>query len=416
MKKFLRGLKKRNMNQVTTWSVGALLFIAGFVTGFLSNKIADKVTAYDPNPLVSVVMATYNRPEGVAIAIESILNQTYKNFEFIIIDDGSSDDTAKIVKKYAKKDKRIVFLKNKENKGLIYSLNRGLDKAKGKYIVRMDDDDASIPERIERQVLAMEMHPEIAIMGTRITSKNAKVTIPTTPPVIDNPKEVEIRTYFSSGLAHPTIIIRRAFLEKNKIRYNPAYLYAEDCGLYKDVLKHKGLISALQEPLLRFGVIERMPKKDGYGATQYASFKKIQKEKLDQFGITGSEKWNTGYSKDRCTMLKKMRDANKTKNILNAKSLNYMIEQECPKIPKDAIMVEHPYWKDYFVMEKNGKRFKRFSNTDTGRIIAETPKTVTVKWDKWDTEVYKKVIGKNKTTKYIYEKDADGKIKVIPQK
>ena len=92
-------------------------------------------------PRVSVVMATYNRAHLLPRAIESVLRQTFSDFEFIIIDDGSTDETADIVRYFQNRDRRIVFLQNKKNKGLVASLNRGLAAARGRYIARIDDDD-----------------------------------------------------------------------------------------------------------------------------------------------------------------------------------------------------------------------------------------------------------------------------------
>ncbi|MGN1062757.1 MAG: glycosyltransferase family 2 protein, partial [Alphaproteobacteria bacterium] len=91
-----------------------------------------------PQPTISVVMSTYNRAYALPTSVDSILNQTYGDFEFIIVNDGSTDNTAQVLAAYADKDKRIRVLTNKQNKGLIYSLNRGLDAARGKYIARMD--------------------------------------------------------------------------------------------------------------------------------------------------------------------------------------------------------------------------------------------------------------------------------------
>ncbi|QLK80743.1 glycosyltransferase family 2 protein [Bacteroides sp. PHL 2737] len=102
------------------------------------------------NPFVSVVMSVYNGGEFLKDAINSILSQSYKNFEFIIINDGSSDNFSEILELYD--DERIKVLNNQENKGLVYSLNRGLLESIGKYIVRMDADDISLPNRIEKQV------------------------------------------------------------------------------------------------------------------------------------------------------------------------------------------------------------------------------------------------------------------------
>lgn len=92
------------------------------------------------NPTISVVISVYNGEKYLSEAIESVLNQTYKDFEFIIINDGSTDNSLEIIKKYQNQDERIVLI-SRENKGLVSSLNEGIEKAKGKYIARMDADD-----------------------------------------------------------------------------------------------------------------------------------------------------------------------------------------------------------------------------------------------------------------------------------
>ena len=103
--------------------------------------------------LVSVIMSVYNGEKYLKKAIESILRQTYRNFEFIIIDDGSKDTSLNIIKKYEKMDKRIIVIENKLNIGLVESLNRGIKIANGKYIIRMDADDIAMKNRIKKQVL-----------------------------------------------------------------------------------------------------------------------------------------------------------------------------------------------------------------------------------------------------------------------
>jgi len=115
--------------------------------------------------LVSVIMPVYNAEKYLADAIESILGQTYENFELIITNDGSNDGSEKIIKNYAEKDNRICVI-SRENRGLVYTLNEQLDKAHGKFIVRMDADDISEKERIEKQVHYMESNGDIYLAGS----------------------------------------------------------------------------------------------------------------------------------------------------------------------------------------------------------------------------------------------------------
>lgn len=110
---------------------------------------------------VSVLMPVYNSQRYLKTSIESILGQTFQDFEFIIIDDGSTDGSWKIIEKCKQKDERIVALRNKQNIGTSRTLNRGLSIATGKYIVRMDADDWSYPERIEKQYEYMQKHQNV---------------------------------------------------------------------------------------------------------------------------------------------------------------------------------------------------------------------------------------------------------------
>lgn len=117
-------------------------------------------------PLVSVIMGTYNSEKVLSRGIESILNQTYTHIEFVICDDGSADNTLTILKQYASEDNRIVVLQNEQNSGLSTALNRCVEAAKGTFIARMDDDDISHPDRIEKQLDYMLKFPEYVIAGT----------------------------------------------------------------------------------------------------------------------------------------------------------------------------------------------------------------------------------------------------------
>ena len=116
-------------------------------------------------PIISVVMPVYNGDKYLQEAIESILNQTEGDFEFIIINDGSTDDSPALIDKYRELDSRIKVI-TQENKGLISSLNTGIDEAKGKYIARMDADDVSLPERFRTQLEYMEKNSKIGACGS----------------------------------------------------------------------------------------------------------------------------------------------------------------------------------------------------------------------------------------------------------
>lgn len=152
-------------------------------------------------PLISVVMAVYNGADYLVPAIDSILQQTYSHFEFIIINDGSTDDTTKILQHYEQLDERIKVYAQ-ANQGLPISLNRGIRLARGKYIARMDADDISLPERFAKQVEFMESHPEVGVCGTQIKmiGENSYVdAYPSSHPAI------QCWLLLASGIAHPSV-------------------------------------------------------------------------------------------------------------------------------------------------------------------------------------------------------------------
>lgn len=177
-------------------------------------------------PLVSVVMPAYNAEKFIGEAIESILNQTFKDFEFIILDDCSTDKTWEIIQKYAKKDERIVAVKNEKNLNIALNRNKGVEMSKGKYVVWADADDISKPERVEKLVNYMENHSEVGICGSNLQSFSGE-------------KLMGIREFFEedellrknifkfSPVAQPTAIVRKECFDKVG-HYNPSYPPAED--------------------------------------------------------------------------------------------------------------------------------------------------------------------------------------------
>lgn len=130
--------------------------------------LKNKTRNSNNKPLVSVIMSAYNAEKYVEQAIESILNQTYRKFEFIIVDDASTDSTFSILRDFKKKDKRIILIKNKNNLGLYKNLNKALKFVKGKYTIRIDADDWAYPERFQLQTELMEAHSNVVVSGSHI--------------------------------------------------------------------------------------------------------------------------------------------------------------------------------------------------------------------------------------------------------
>ena len=186
-------------------------------------------------PLVSVVMSTYTRDEFLYDAVESILEQTYPNFELIIVVEYSEkqEKIAKRLRKY--EDKRIIVICNRERLGFARSLNIGMGIAKGKYIARMDDDDKSYPERLQKQVEYMELHPEIGILGTFAETFMNCHDIWNSYPT--DPEQAAIGLLRGTVLCHPTVMMRVSELQKYNLQYNPE-VFTEDYDLWARAVKY----------------------------------------------------------------------------------------------------------------------------------------------------------------------------------
>jgi len=186
------------------------------------------------NPQVSVLMAVYNGEIYLREAIDSILNQTLPDFEFVIVCDPSPDNSLAIIQSYT--DSRIVLINNKDKLGLAESLNLGLKIARGKYVVRMDADDISLPERLARQTTFMENHEEVGVCGSWLQIMDFDGDW-----IRELPVDYELlKCHFLFGclIAHPTVIMRRDLLVKYNLFYNPAFAFAEDYDLWTRCSRH----------------------------------------------------------------------------------------------------------------------------------------------------------------------------------
>lgn len=200
-------------------------------------------------PKISVLMPAYNSEKFIAEAIESILNQTFSDFELIIINDGSTDNTAKIIRQYAKQDSRIKFIDNKKNSGLIAVLNQGLDLCSAEYIARMDSDDISRPERFAKQVAYLDAHPDVAVVGGWHKEFGTAAHMD----IHKYPHNSAILDFIilNNPMSHPTAMIRTSVLREHKIYYDKRYIHAEDYDFWYQISKHAPLHN-LQEVLLDY--------------------------------------------------------------------------------------------------------------------------------------------------------------------
>jgi glycosyltransferase involved in cell wall biosynthesis len=199
------------------------------------------VTEARRTPLVSVVMSVFNGQTYLATAIESILQQTFRDFEFLAVDDGSTDRTADILTTYADRDKRMrVF--QQPNQGRATSLNDGIKLARGKYLARMDADDISLPDRFAEQVDFMEQHPDVGVLGgayERITG-NGEIIDVIRPPSRDS--EIRSVMLHHNPMCHPAIMMRREMVLKSG-GYRQALLDADDYDLWLRMCERSKIVN-----------------------------------------------------------------------------------------------------------------------------------------------------------------------------
>ncbi len=202
-------------------------------------------------PQISIIMPVFNTAVSILHeAVVSIMNQTFQDFEFIIVDDGSSGECAEYL--VGLQDPRIRVIKNVKNVGISKSLNIGLRIARGKYIARMDSDDISFPNRLEKQYAYMEAHPNTIVCGTSVEVFGEKTGIWELGNC--DMKYYRVKMLFlNPGPVHPTAFFNRNLLLKNHLSYNESIHYAEDYYMWMEIVNF-GDIVILDDVLLRFRV------------------------------------------------------------------------------------------------------------------------------------------------------------------
>lgn len=231
-------------------------------------------------PKVSVLMPAYNAGKYIREAVDSILNQTYSDFELIIINDCSQDDTEAIILDYS--DPRVVYLKNEKNLGVAATLNKGLDIARGEYIARMDADDIAFPERLKKQVERLDQDSTLVVCGTQLCNFSDGVEAAGLQfPV--NKAEAGALLVLHPTVAHPTVMLRACVLRDNGLRYDLTYEGTEDFALWWEISRY-GTLGSLEDVLLKYrvhgGQVTQTVKPE-----RVAVFKRFAAKRLRDMGI-----------------------------------------------------------------------------------------------------------------------------------
>jgi len=232
-------------------------------------------------PKITVLMPVYNCEKYLREAIESILNQTFPDFELLIINDGSADKSVEIIESY--NDPRIRLIHNEQNQGLIATLNKGLDLCTGEYIARMDADDISLPTRLEKQVKFLESNPDIAICGALIkTFGNVNSSIFRYP---EDHESIKSTLIFKNSIAHPSIMMKKSAIKG--LYFDPSFKHAEDYELWIRASKYLKLFN-IQEVLLLYRMHTEQVSQH-HQEEQCASSGKIMLSQLEDLGIKPTE-------------------------------------------------------------------------------------------------------------------------------
>lgn len=196
------------------------------------------------NKMISVIMSVYNATDSLEKSIDSILNQTYEDFEFLICNDASTDDTSKIVMNYQKKDPRIKLFNNKKNIGLTRSLNYLLMQSSGEFIARQDGDDESIENRFQTQIDVLN-NLNIDFCTARAFKDNGKIT-----PKLKQLISYKILIKYLNPFIHGTLMIKSQTL-RNIGGYDENFYYAQDYKLFSDLIKNKSKFKVIRQPLYK---------------------------------------------------------------------------------------------------------------------------------------------------------------------
>lgn len=241
----------------------------------IENKIA--------NPEISVVMSVYNEEIYLRSAIESVLNQTFKDFEFIIINDCSTDKTVDILKEFEAKDNRIILFEkpiNKGFKGFVENLNIGISKARGKYIARMDADDFCLPGRLEKQFNFLEENPEVFLTGSSMILMNEKSEDTGEMSALSNPDLIRKRTKIDNPIFHPTIMFRN----EPDLIYRDKFYACEDFDFHLRKLSENRVLHNISEPLLKYRILESSISRKGNSFTKRLFLEKAKEFYFSRLG------------------------------------------------------------------------------------------------------------------------------------
>ena len=303
---------------------------------------------------VTILLPAYNAALYLRDSSDSIMRQAFKDFDVLLIDDGSMDDTSKIAIEYSNIDRRIKYYKNEKNIGLIKTLNKGLSLAKGEYIVRMDADDIMFDDRLYKQVKYMDSNPECFVCGGQMEYIGGLTGM---APIL--PQKYEDLLYLSlinCPLYHPTTIIRNSAIKQFGLKYNDSYKHAEDYKFWSDIIfSHPNSIANIKDVVLFYRISNNQITAK-YSDEQDLISKIVRRENVQHvlvpYGIKLPEVVN-------CEIIEKVSSLIRKEHIDAAEILTLVLCMLYMSMENSYVRIKHFILsKDYSLFVKNSSRIK----------------------------------------------------------
>lgn len=303
---------------------------------------------------VTILLPAYNAALYLRDSLDSIMRQAFKDFDVLLIDDESMDDTSKIAIEYSNIDRRIKYYKNEKNIGLIKTLNKGLSLAKGEYIVRMDADDIMFDDRLYKQVKYMDSNPECFVCGGQMEYIGGLTGM---APIL--PQKYEDLLYLSlinCPLYHPTTIIRNSAIKQFGLKYNDSYKHAEDYKFWSDIIfSHPNSIANIKDVVLFYRISNNQITAK-YSDEQDLISKIVRRENVQHvlvpYGIKLPEVVN-------CEIIEKVSSLIRKEHIDAAEILTLVLCMLYMSMENSYVRIKHFILsKDYSLFVKNSSRIK----------------------------------------------------------
>jgi len=338
-------------------------------------------------PVVSVLMPVFNCQQYISESIYSILNQSFHDFELIIIDDASTDRTVKVIQNI--NDNRIQLIQKKINSGYTNSLNIGIKLCKGRYIARMDGDDISLPLRFETQVRYLDKQKDVAVCGTWIQFLETEEIVKY--PVSSEDVKMALLEY--SAIAHPTAMLRKKVIEDFNLSYDTETEPAEDYDLWVRILRY-GKIVNIPEVLLKYRLHEDQVSNVRRKVQKERAIKARKKmieylyDEVPEISVIEDITFGNNIKTNRTVLLQFLAEVKKAK-ILNRKRMFFPVFEfelfmEAKKRNAIQSFFKHPYifgWTNlvFFLFNQN-TFYRNFNNRDKVRVIIKNLITIRINY------------------------------------